>query len=183
MNKRIVFWKTCRTIANKTRLTLLWHLFEQDELCVNELQSLAGMTQSNASNQLRLLNTHGLIVYRRKKMNVIYRAEAFGDAEDAAILLRALKRCHTESVPFAAVIRQMTAFTHERRIEIVRALGKGPLAYNELIEATGMSTSSLSRHLRKLEARGFIRYANSQYGLSRPASSLGVALLKIAQSC
>jgi DNA-binding transcriptional ArsR family regulator len=183
MNKRIALWKTCRVVANETRLTLLWHLFERGELCVNQLQSLAGMTQPNASNQLRLLNAQGLILYRRKKMNVIYRAEAVGDATDAVALLHALRRCYEESVPFSAVIRAATAFTHERRIEIVCALNKGSLLYNELMDATGMGSSALSRHLRKLETRGLVRCIGGQYRLRRPESILGAALLKIAQSC
>lgn len=162
---------------------ILWKLFERGELCVNQLQDLTGMTQPNASNQLRQLSAMGLVAYRRKKMNVIFRADACGEAEDAAILLRALKRCWGESVSFADVIRQATAFTHERRIEIIRALESGDLSYNELVGVTGMSSSALSRHLHKLEVRGFIRCMNSQYGVCRPESVLGAALLKIAQFC
>jgi len=183
MNRKTAFWKICRTIANSTRLKLLWLLFERDELCVSQLQSLSGMTQSNASNQLKLLNSQGLILSRRKKMNVIYRAEAAADAADAAALLRALKHCHAESVPFTAVIRQATAFTHERRIEIVCALDKSPRSFNELIEATGMGSSALSRHLRKLESRGVVQSAAGSYDVSRPDTAFGSAVLKIARSC
>lgn len=138
------------------------------------------MSVPNASTQLRALSARGLISPRRKNMMVLYRAEANSTIEAAPVLLNALRGCYEQGVPFKTMIRQATALTHERRIELVRALtGKG-LAFHELAETTGMSASALSRHLQKLEARGFVKYKNGIYLRGTPKNPLGRILLKIA---
>jgi len=63
-------WRTCRAVASGTRLQLLWFIFEHGELCVQDLADLSGMSPSNASNQLRVLNARGLISPCREKMKV-----------------------------------------------------------------------------------------------------------------
>jgi len=114
-------------------------------------------------------------------MRVIYRPEANHAADNAPELLNALKKCHKQSISFEAIIREATAFTHERRIEIVRSLNHSKQIFSDLRDSTGMSSSSLSRHLAKLEARGFITSTNGVYSLSRPNNHLGKTLLKIAR--
>ena len=61
MELRPALWRTCRVIANETRLQLLWHIFAKGELCVSQLVQRTGATQPNASNQLRALSARGLI--------------------------------------------------------------------------------------------------------------------------
>jgi len=115
-------------------------------------------------------------------MRVIYRAEANAGISFAPKLLEALKTCCELSMPFKTVIQQTTAFTHERRIEIARALDGKSLPFADLLEATGMSSTALSRHLGKLEDRGFVRGVSGTYHLSRPSNPLGRVLIKIARS-
>ncbi|MFA7256890.1 MAG: metalloregulator ArsR/SmtB family transcription factor [Kiritimatiellales bacterium] len=174
------FWRVCRVVSHKNRLKLLWLLFDVDELCVCQLTTRIGMTQPNASIQLRALQSAGLIRFRRKKMNVIYRAEADDRIEFAAPLLEALRMCCEKPVPLESVIRQVTAFTHERRMEIVRTLKKGSSSYNQLLEQTGMTTSALSRHLCKLEKRKVVGKTGGLYRLLKPSGKLGSILLKFA---
>ncbi|MEN8254713.1 MAG: metalloregulator ArsR/SmtB family transcription factor [Verrucomicrobiota bacterium] len=175
-------WRTCRVVANKTRLRLLWHIFKDGELCVNQLVQQTNTTRPNASQQLRALNARGLITPRREKTKVIYRAEANSGVDFAPELLEALRKCHERSMPFKTVIRQATAFTHERRIKIVRALNGKALSIDGLRDATGISPAALSRHLEKLEVRGFIKRTDKTYRLARPGNLLGRTLIKIARS-
>jgi len=173
-------WVTCRVVACTTRLQLLWAMFEHGELSVNDAQFIVGVSQPCASNQLKTLNHCGLIVYRREDMRVIYRAEANSAICFASDVLDALRICFEQSLSLEAVIREATAFTHERRIEIVRVLNGNPLSYSELLEATGMSSTALSRHLDKLERRDFVKRIEGVYGMSASDWALGSTLLRLA---
>jgi DNA-binding HxlR family transcriptional regulator len=181
MNKfRPTLWRTCRVIANSTRLSLLNELFKVGELHVADLARRIGTSDHNATTQLRALNARGLILSRRQKMRVIYRAEANREVDSAIKLLKALNVSFQQSLPKETVIRMATAFTHERRIEIVRALDGSKKTFYELRETTGMSAPSLSRHIRKLETRGFVIRTSERYCLARPENCLGRTLLKLA---
>lgn len=173
-------WRTCRVIANETRLNLLWTLFDETELPVWKLSQRTDMSMSNTSTQLRALHSRGLISMRRKKMMVLYRAEPNTALAFAPRLLQALQNCHDNSVSFKTVIRMATAFTHERRIDIVKVLNTAPLDYQQLLNHTGMSTSALSRHLGKLIARGYVKEQKGIYRLTRPRNLLGRTLLDTA---
>ena len=180
MKLQLFLWKSCRVIASETRLRLLWEIFEAEELTVMELQFLVGISLGNASNQLRLLNDYGLIVSRRSEMSVIYRAEANEAVKFSRELLKALHGCYVRSESFAEIIQQATALTHQRRIEIVRALQKAALDFQSLQDATGMSMPALSRHLNKLERRGFVKRTGKLISLGRPGKALGRKLLMLA---
>lgn len=173
-------WQSCRVIACETRLRLLWFIFEEGELSVNPARLLAGISQPGASAQLKALGERGLIIPRREDMRVIYRAEANSAVKFAPELLDALRKCFESPMSFKAIIRQATAFTHERRIEIVRALNGEPLPFAKLMDATGMSSTALSRHLDKLERRGFVKRTEGVYRLGRPRNSLGRTLMRLA---
>ncbi len=43
------------------------------ELCVCDLASIAGISQSGVSHQLRLLRDRGLVAYRREGQRAVYR--------------------------------------------------------------------------------------------------------------
>ncbi len=182
MRLRPTLWRTCRVIACETRLHLLWEIFENNELCVGELADLAEITHHNASTQLRALNARGLLVATRRKQKLFYRPEANEDVAHAEDLLKALHRCYEQSVPFKQIIRQATAFTHTRRIEIVQELSGCRKTFADLLQATGMKPPSLSRHLEKLKARGFVEQVDKMYKLRSPRHKFGRVLLRIARS-
>ena len=171
-------WQVLRVVSTPGRLQLLWVMMEEGELCVKQLAAYASMTDSNASMQLKILCSAGLIRFRREKMKVIYRVEADARVGCAEELLCALKKSHDESVSFDAIIRQVTAFTHERRIEIVRALLDGPLSCVQLTDRCGMKSSALSRHLLKLEARKVVRWDGELYRIGQPKERLAKTLLE-----
>jgi len=177
-----VLWNLCRLIACESRLGLLWVLFADGELCVSDVQVLNGMSQPNASSQLKAMYAQGLISFRREKMNVIYRAEPVFPDSMAARLLEALRACYVRAVPFSEVIRQATAFSHGRRIELVRAVGKRGGSYDLLLEKTGMSRTALFRHLDKLERREVVRCDAGIYKLCRPDGDLAKVLMELAVS-
>ena len=174
-------WRTCRTIANPTRLNLLWCLFQNEGLCISELAQKIQISDSNASNQLRALNARGLITPQRTKLKVIYHPEPNIEVVYAEELLNALRRCFELNMSHKTVIRQATAFTHHRRILIVRALAEKRHTAQELSGLWGASSSSMALHLLKLEARGFVQNVMGTYRLRSPTNSLGRVLMKIAR--
>ena len=179
MNKlRPTLWRTCRVLACETRLEMLRLLFERGELCVFEMADLTGISPHNASTQLRALNARGLITPRRKDQRVIYRAEANEELEAAPLLLEAVRDAFAKKTSAKTIFHLCTAFTHQRRVELVRILTGGPQSFGDLMEKTGMSTSALWNHLDKLSDRGFVSEQDRRYRLRRIRDPLRRALLK-----
>jgi len=175
-------WSLCRLLANNSRLRLLWLLFENGELCVSGAQALSGMSRPNTSNQLKAMYAQGLISFRREKMNVIYWAEPVSPESVAARLLTALRACYEQSVSFSKIIRDATAFSHGRRIELARAVGTRGGSFDLLQEKTVMSRTALCRHLDKLERRGFVCCDTGVYRLCRLEGGFANVLLELAVS-
>jgi DNA-binding transcriptional ArsR family regulator len=169
-------------IACEVRLELLWILFEKNERNVTQLALATGKSFPHISTQLRMLTEHGLVVYRREGMNVFYRAEANAAMPFAPPLLDALRNGFDQSMSFKTAIRQATAFSHGRRIEIIQALKGKSRSFKELQQATGMSDSALSRHLGKLMDRGFVEHPKNFYRYGKPGNRLGQTLIKLAAS-
>lgn len=176
---RPTLWRTCRVIACQSRLKLLWEIFETDGVPVCGLGQSIHISNQNASIQLRLLNSRGLITPRRAGMEVLYGTEANKEVEHAQDLLDALRECHKQKIPIDRVIGSATAFTHERRIRIVQVLGTSALRPAGIEEKTGIGARALYRHLAKLESRGFIKGTHGMYRLAVPKNPLGKCLLRI----
>lgn len=63
-----------KAMADETRLRLLVMLIDE-ELCVNELEKILKLTQSNVSRHLAKLQAAGLISSRRAAQHVYYRLD------------------------------------------------------------------------------------------------------------
>lgn len=61
-----------KVVADPTRLRLLSAL-SAAELCVCDLAAVAGISESAASHQLRLLRTHRLVTFRKEGRIAYYR--------------------------------------------------------------------------------------------------------------
>ena len=177
---RPTLWRTCRVIACESRLRLLWLLFGEKELSVCDLAYRAGMGEPQASVQLRALNARGLISYRREKMRVLYSAHANDAVDFAPQLLSGLRTSYDQNMRFSTVIRHATAFTHQRRIELVRILSRRAMDRDALLEASGMSVSAQFLHLNKLIARKVVGKTEEHYILLQPINPLSRVLLQAA---
>ena len=60
-----------KVFGDSTRIKILYVLFAA-ELCVYDIASLLGMTQSAVSHQLRILKNNKLVKYRREGKTVFY---------------------------------------------------------------------------------------------------------------
>lgn len=62
-----------KSLADETRLKILWLLMGQEELCVCDVMRTLGITQSKASRHLRYLYNVGLVSDRREGVWMNYR--------------------------------------------------------------------------------------------------------------
>ena len=175
-----IFCHFCRVIASQTRLQLLWEIFRDQEQCVQDLAIRTGISESNVSNQLQILAEKGLIAPKREKQKAFYRPATQNSSEYAKNILPALKKCHAQEVPHRQIIQHATAFTHERRIQIVRCLVRSEETFESLLKKTGMTVPALNRHLRKLLQRNVIQKNLRAYQLVNPRDRLARHLLKLA---
>lgn len=60
-----------RVFGDSTRIRILYALFES-ELCVCDLATLLGVTQSAVSHQLRILKDAKLVKFRREGKSIFY---------------------------------------------------------------------------------------------------------------
>ncbi|MBI2442055.1 MAG: ArsR family transcriptional regulator [Lentisphaerae bacterium] len=176
-------WRTCRVLANKTRLQILQAVLRKPGLSVSEVARQLHLRVSLASKYLRELNARGLLRATRKSAEVCYWPEADRSLPQASVLLRALVATwHTQRSPIDFIFRVATAFTHHRRIAIIRELARQPAQSNEIRRHTGISRIALKRHLDKLLHRGFVRLSRTDgvYSVASSHAPLKAALLRLA---
>jgi DNA-binding transcriptional ArsR family regulator len=174
-------WRTCRVLANPTRLKIFGLLLQQPGQTVSELARSLRLPLSLTSEYLRALEARGLLTARRVGRLVKYRAgppTGQGSREGLADALRAVFQREVRPVEMA--FRLATAFTHPRRVEIFRALAPEPRTVAQIQEATGISTRALLRHLRKLEVREFITHRGARYAAANRSDGLGRELARLA---
>jgi ArsR family transcriptional regulator, arsenate/arsenite/antimonite-responsive transcriptional repressor len=66
-------------LADEARLRILWLLMNSGELCVCEVMSILGFSQSKASRHLRILHAAGLLAHRRQGLWIHYSVAGVGD--------------------------------------------------------------------------------------------------------
>jgi predicted ArsR family transcriptional regulator len=177
-------WRTCRTLANRRRLGLFQAILSNPDVSVAQTAARLRMNPALASKYMRELNARGLLAVTRHAGNVFYRIEADSSVPQAHSLIDALTSVfRKEKSPIDRIFRNVTAFTHPRRIAIVRCLKQGPTRFSDLRRELRISTPALQRHLRKLASRGFLQSNMDRgiYALKTSGSPLEMALLKLAQ--
>ncbi len=79
-----------KSLADETRLKILWLLLAQDDLCVCDIMRVLGITQSKASRHLRYLYHLGWVNDRREGVWMNYRLSVVpGSPEDKQLKLLA----------------------------------------------------------------------------------------------
>jgi DNA-binding transcriptional ArsR family regulator len=175
-------WRTCRVLANRSRLRLLKLLIEQPDQCVSELARQCGLRLAAASQYLRALNARGLLQVNRNGRWVRYRPADADAPEPIRRLLQALRGSFGhDRDPVERIFRLATSFTHPRRVEIWRALQRGAQTGEQLQGMTRMSRHALSRHLVKLRSRGLVTTMEGRYRALQPRQALVRAFANLAR--
>jgi DNA-binding transcriptional ArsR family regulator len=176
-------WRTCRVLANRTRLNILRSLFNKPGQSVENVAGVFSIGMPLASRYLRDLNARGLLKARRVGRRVCYWPYADESMRQARALFEALWiTMSREKRPVDFVFHKATAFTHPRRIAIVKELAGRPMRLCEIQRRASISAPAAKRHLRKLVDRGFVRRDehHAVYALTKPASAFECTLLTLA---
>ncbi|MBI4796694.1 MAG: metalloregulator ArsR/SmtB family transcription factor [Deltaproteobacteria bacterium] len=88
-----------KSLADETRLKILWLLMAQEELCVCDIMGVLGITQSKASRHLRYLYHLGWVNDRREGVWMNYRLSVApgSPAEKQLRLLAEILGSHPEA--------------------------------------------------------------------------------------
>lgn len=174
-------WRTCRVLANRTRLKLFALLLRHPRQSVSALAATLKQPLPVASEYLRMLEARGLLTVRRAGRHVTYHPSAASDGTRLADLIIALRGVfRNQNEPEETVFKLVTAFTHPRRIQIFQHVQKQALTFSELQASAHIPDRALHRHLRKLEARGFVQSECGRYCAARRTDALGRELARLA---
>ena len=180
-SRQPTLWRTCRVLANRKRLRILARLSRQPNQTVSNVARHMKLSLPAASQYLRALEARGLLTCRRAGLRVEYRLAAATTENAAGEILAALRLVFRQRAQSTeALFNLATAFTHPRRIEVFRAVKNGADSFSKLQTATHISARALSRHLAKLEARGFVKSEREVYAVTNPAHPFGRALARLA---
>jgi DNA-binding transcriptional ArsR family regulator len=175
-------WRTCRVLANTTRLRLIAQLAHKQPQSVSELAEQLALTLPVASQSLRALESRGLLKARRIGLRVEYRIPARDDAGPLVELVIALQKALRQSSESTEdLVKLATGFTHPSRIAIYRSLHPQPLTQEQIQVVTRVSFQAMSRHLRKLVSRGYIVASQDKYQQVNHPHAIGQALASLAK--
>jgi DNA-binding transcriptional ArsR family regulator len=175
-------WRTCRVLANRTRLQIFSWLAMHSDQSVSAVADGIKKPLPVVSQYLRALEARGLLSARRIGRRVQYRIEPALTGQIALELVVALRQTfQKDAQAIETVFKLATAFTHPRRIEIYRVLKSGPRNLAQIQIATGISPRALLRHLFKLQARGFVVLRRTQYSTVDCLGAFGRELARAAE--
>ena len=175
-------WRTCRAIANRTRLQIFGLLLQNPDLTVSAVATRLKLPLPVASEYLRILEARGLLSVQRVGRRVKYRpGPATGEAPTAKLVAALRGTFQLDREPVETVFKLATAFTHPRRIQIFRVLSSAPGTLEELHAATSIPFRTMHRHLRKLEDRGFVISQLDRYAALSRSDPLGRELARLAR--
>jgi len=178
---RPTLWRTCRALANETRLKAFRWLLRNPDQTVSRVASKLGLSRSMATRHLRILAARGLLRASRIGPWVCYRVEPDPTIPEARRLVAALRDAFSED-PHAVegIYRLATAFTNARRQAVYEELRKGDRTFADLVRGTRMSPRALGRHLAKLQSRGFVVAGEGLYRAAAPPGRVARILAELA---
>ncbi len=174
-------WRTCRMLSGATRIQLLRELEEHPGRNVSETAQSIGVGLSAASQELRRIQSRGLLQAERRQASLIYRFGADPQVPSAAPILKALRttlstRSPEEDNCIQAIARGLA---HPKRIALLKSLMDSPKSAFALQQEFHLSYRTIDRHLRTLLESGLVRRENRKLHPVPPAHPLSKALLKL----
>ena len=176
-------WRTCKMLAGKTRIRLLRQLHAPVELSVSALGRRVGIREPAASQELRRIQSRGLLQAERRGQHVIYRMAADAQVATAGPLLKAIRSAfacfpHERDEDMCVIA---AGLSNERRIQILRALRKDHATLHDVRRDLKIPSYPFAMHLNILQASGFVVRTENRLHLAVPDHPLAKALAKLLQ--
>ena len=177
-------WRTCRMLAGANRIRLLRAICGKPGQSVTELAQALGIGLSDASQELRRIQSRGLLKSSRDGIRVIYRPEADPQVPTAAPLLKALKAALSDLPPERDEELRALAFglAYPRRIAIAQALQASPQTELELSGALKLSSFAVFTHVKILQEGGWVRRVGRNRHFAVPEHPLAEALARLLRA-
>lgn len=180
-NLNPTLWRTCRMLAGTVRIRLMRCLHEHPGQDVTELANAVGVGISAASQELRRIQSRGLLQAERRKAHLIYRFGADPQVHSAAPLLKALRAALAESSadkdPHICAIAH--GLGHPKRIAMVKSLSNAPKSAFALQKEVQTTFANIRRHLQILFASGLVRREDRTLHYVPPTHPVAKALIKL----
>jgi DNA-binding transcriptional ArsR family regulator len=151
---------------------------------VEQIAQETRLSEAQASLALRALQSRGLIAAARKSRWVRYVPETDPLVPSAQPILDAFcEGIRIRGTTDAELFRTLTAFTHPRRLALLRCLqARGPLLFETLAALCRISPPAAYRHLRKLAARDLVTLRDGSVTLTPVKDPLTCVLLDLISS-
>jgi DNA-binding transcriptional ArsR family regulator len=177
-------WRTCRALAGRTRMFLFRALLEQPGRNVTQLAQAVGIGKSDASQELRRLQSRGLLQANRIGPFLHYRLTADPQVPSAAPLLESLKRSFGQPSPLAedAINRIARGLSCTRRLAIARALANRSMTLPELSATLNVPPGHLWPHLRILSDAGIVTSKGRKWSVKPAGHPLTRALTQLIRN-
>ena len=173
-------WRTCRALSGRTRLGLLRHVLEQPGSNVSQHAEHLAIGISDASQELRRLQSRGLLKRSCQGAAVVYLPIPDPQVPSAAPLLKALQAAWNGTPGnIEEVARRAMGLACERRVSIVRALAQQPRSAVDLANLVRTGPDNLKKHLRILRESGWVTKQNKTFVLCPATHPVQAALLKL----
>lgn len=176
-------WRTCKMLAGKSRILLLRQIHAHPGQAVAELGRKVGLGHAAASQELRRIQSRGLLQAERRGSFVIYKLAADPQVPAAAPLLSAIQAAFAlyPQGNDSEICRVSGGLAHERRIRIVRTLLDRPSAFMDLQILLRIPAHPCHEHIQTLMKSGYVVRKDGQFHLAAPDHPLAKALLKLIQ--
>lgn len=168
-------------LAGAKRIELLRQLHAGPGRSVSELGAAVGIKRSDASQELRRIQSRGLLKCRRQGVPLIYRMESDPQVSSAAPLLKALQTAFS-GYPVnqdSRICGIAHGLASARREAIVRTLMNAPKSAVALRTHLNLSAPALAQNILTLMYSGFIKLKTGQYHFRCPAHPVARALIKL----
>jgi predicted transcriptional regulator len=175
-------WRTCRVLSGSTRLALFRRISKNPGLSVGALARAERISLGRTSQELRRLQSRGIVSVKRTGRFVRYYPEPDPSVPSAPLVLRALQETCARFRASAddRTARLAAGVSHEKRLAMVRALQVGPLAVHEMQAVLKIPAQTLWHHLRFLETGGWVERERGRWKLAPNDHPLAKCLLKLA---
>ena len=174
-------WRTCRILSGKTRLQLFRRVVATPDQSVTALATQLKISVPRASQELRRLQSRGLLKAVRRNQNVLYRPVADALVSTAPPLLVAMQNTfqrYPESQD-DEVVRITTGLSHTRRLVLMRLLLVSPMDEQTLEDLSGIKRDALLRHLHLLENGGLAGHRGERWEVADSPHPLAQCLLTL----